>query len=314
MSNVFDSWQKIFITIFLSFLAIFGFLGNVIVWITFSTSKITNRSMSALIVNLSVADMLQCLNLVFIITATNDIAWYKTHTWCQLNGFTNVTFLGTSLLSLTLISINRYFVIVKHSKAKIFTWRNTLLFIFFAWLYSLILAVGPLAGWSKYTFSRAACFCLGAAVIRQGDISYISYTVVAIGTLVILPFTVLCFCTWKILITLKRSRQRVEEDISSMSARHEEERRITVILLVIILTFVTFNIPGSIVITLGTLNYQVEPWIGLLAMVIMMINHANNPVIYGLMNRNFRKAISKAFSRNRVRNTLRVAPARNDHP
>ena len=75
-------------------LAIFGFLGNVILCITFSCRKITHKSINTLVVNLSVADTLQCINIVFIITDINDITWYKTDTWCQLNGVTSHTFVG----------------------------------------------------------------------------------------------------------------------------------------------------------------------------------------------------------------------------
>ena len=192
MSNASDSWQKLFMTVFLSFLALFGLLENVIMGITFSTSKITNRSISVLIVNLSEADTLQCINFIFVITAISDIFWYETDACCQLNGFGNGTFAVASFLSLTLININRYFVIVKHSNEITFTWRNTLLFIFFVWFYSLVLAVAPLAGWSKYKFISAAYFCWSNAFIGQGPISYTS---VAVVTLVIIPFTILCFCT-----------------------------------------------------------------------------------------------------------------------
>ena len=309
MSNASNSWQKLFMTVFLSFLVIFGFWGNVIVWITFRICKITNGSVSALIVNLSVADTLQCINFIFVITAINDIVSYETDTWCQLNGFGNVTFAVASFLSLTLISINKYFVIVKHSNEIIFTWRNTLLFIFFVWFYSFVLAVAPLAGLSEYTFIPTAYFCWSDVLIGQG---LISYSVVAVVTSVIIPFTVLCFCTWKILVTLKRSRQRVEENISSISARNEEERRITFILLIIIITFVIFNVPACTAVTLRTLNYEIQPWIQLLLLAVVLMNHAINPVIYGLMNKNFRKAISGAFSRSKVRNTLEATPRRTD--
>ena len=168
--------------------------------------------------------MLQCINLVFIITAINDIGWYGTDAWCQLNGFTNLTFLGRSLLTLTLISTSRYFVIVKDSNGNFFIDGNTLTFTFFTWFYSLMLAVTPLAGWSEYIFHTQVYSCWSAAVRGQGDISY---DAVVIAILAVIPFNVLSFCSWKILMVLRRSRRRIEVNISSMSARNEGERRVT---------------------------------------------------------------------------------------
>ena len=146
-------------------------------------------------------------------------------------------------------------------------------------------------------------------MIGKGDVLY---DAVVIATLVVIPFTVLCFCSWKILMALKGSRQRIEDNISSMSAVNEEERRVTLILLVIIIAFVISNVPINTVHILGVLDHKIEPWIDLLVLSILMINHASNPVIYGLMNRNFREVISQACSHDKVRDMLRMKGRRND--
>ena len=70
--------------------------------------------------------------------------------------------------------------------------------------------------------------------------------------------------------------------------------------------FVICNVRLTTVSILQILNYKIDSWIQLSAVMILLINHANNPVIYGLTNRNFREAISKAFSRNKARNILRT--------
>ena len=76
-----------------------------------------------------------------------------------------------------------------------------------------------------------------------------SYAAVAITSATV-PVTVMYFCTWKVLMTLKRSRQRIEENISSMPHRYEKERRVTRILLAIIITYIIFNMPVCIFIVL----------------------------------------------------------------
>ena len=69
-------------------------------------------------------------------------------------------------------------------------------------------------------------------MISRDDRSHYAVFIAISG---VIPFTVMCFCSWKILMALKRSRQRIAENISSMSSRNDEERPVTLILLVIVI-------------------------------------------------------------------------------
>ena len=126
---------------------------------------------------------------------------------CQLDGITTTVFTGTSLVSLMLIGINRYFVITKKSAKNIFTRQNTLIYILLAWLYPLAILTGPVIGWSKYVYLPSALIC---TVSAEYDVSY---QAVNFSTMMMIPFLILCFCTWKMLTTVKRTRLRVTEAI-----------------------------------------------------------------------------------------------------
>ena len=102
---------------------------------------------------------------------------------------------------------------------------------------------------------------------------------------------------------MKRSRQRIDEHGVSTSRQGREERRVANKLLVVNVTFFMFHAPVWILNILPALHYKVEPWPNVAGTVIIMMNHANNPVIYGLMNGNFRKAGLTLFSWRRARNT-----------
>ena len=111
--NIFDPSYTMFHKIYFPFLAIVFF--NLMVYIILCSNAINQSSMNTWIANLAIADLVQCVNLLSMITAINRITWFKTNALCQLNGILNTFFTGTSLLSLTLISINPYFVIVLRS-------------------------------------------------------------------------------------------------------------------------------------------------------------------------------------------------------
>ena len=74
INNTFSPWHEMFISILLSFLAIFGFLGNLTVCIVFGRGKdLSQSSVNILIFNPAKADMLQYINLVFMITAISRV-------------------------------------------------------------------------------------------------------------------------------------------------------------------------------------------------------------------------------------------------
>ena len=103
IENVFSFWQRVIIRIFVSHLAISGFLGKLTVYIVFGRGKdLSQSSVNILIFNLAIADMLQCINLVLVIAAIYGITSYEANTWCQFNGFlmqTLVTAVYTFLIS-----------------------------------------------------------------------------------------------------------------------------------------------------------------------------------------------------------------------
>ena len=304
MKNIFGPSYTMFLKIYLPLLAIFGFFGNLMVCIIFCSTTIHQSSMNSLIVNLAIADMLQCVNLLFMVTGVNDLTWFTNNALCQLDGIATTVFVGTSTLSLMLIGINRYFIITKKSAKNIFTRQNTLIFILFVWLYPLAISIGPLIGWSKYVYLPSALIC---TVNAEYDVSY---QAVNFSTMMAIPLLILCFCTWKILMTVKRTRLRVTEAISSRSEQHKTERHVTLMLLVVIITFFIFYAPAFIAITITALKYKVKLWIRNLTVMIALLNHVNNPLIYGLMNGNFRQAVLELFCRMKLRSTLRTVPFR----
>ena len=299
INNTFSLWQRLLIGILLSFLAIIGFMGNLTASIVFGRNNhLSQTSISYFILNLAMADMLQCINLLFMIAAISGITWYEANDWCILNGFATHSLVTASVFFLSLISINGYFIIVKKSNRNIFARRKvTIVCITLVWSYSSLVATSPLVGWSE-SFFPAKLFCQ-----HDDHASPIAYVIMCYAVLSLRPLT-LCFCTWKVMIFIKRARQRVEKHVTTSSTQCKEERRITLMLLVVIISYFMLVTPASIINILSILlKYKIEPWFDISTMIIFMLNHVNNPVIYGLMNRNFREAGLKLFCRRKTRNT-----------
>ena len=130
-------------------LAIFGNM-TLIVTICRTSSLRTRTNM--FILNLACADVgvaLLCMPFSIITSFTRD--WIFGDSLCQLNGFMNILFEVSSLFTLTAISIEKYFSIVK-PMAVVITTRLAWTMVATTWLTALVLATIPLTGFIAFDF------------------------------------------------------------------------------------------------------------------------------------------------------------------
>jgi hypothetical protein len=77
-----------------------------------------------------------------------------------------------------------------------------------------------------------------------------------------------------------------------------EEIRITKTLIIIVLAYLICFIPPAIVnlIEMGLPNYKIPFWADIVTMNLIFANHANNPMIYGVFNRQYRRAFKELLT------------------
>lgn len=125
-------------------------------------------------------------------------------------------------MSVTIISVNRYFLIVRpNESATFFSLRRTKIMLFTLWFLAVFIAIPPNLGWGHYGFfvSRATCF-----IAVGSSYSYTSFLVIAF---IAAPFSVLIWCYMKIYLAMKKSKRRVVQIsvrnlAGSMSAENKE--------------------------------------------------------------------------------------------
>ena len=193
--------------IFVLLLIIFGLVGNFSVCGMVYTHRHLQTVPNYLIVNLSVSDLLR---ITFTLSVSMGVLikrqWISGIMFCHVNGCYTLTFLVASLMSVTVISANRYFLIVRpNESATFFSKRRTKAMVFLLWFLAVSIAIPPNFGWGHYGFfsSRATCF------IAVGS-SY-SYTTFLVLAFIAMPFSVLIWCYLKIYLAMKRSKRRVME-------------------------------------------------------------------------------------------------------
>lgn len=284
----------------LSIVILIGIFGNLmVVFISTKGNRVRTKG-RALIASLAFADTLESTNLIFMLVSVGHYGrWIFGDALCQLNGFMTTQFVISSMYSLTAISVNRYFMVVKQNYyRKIFNARNQALIIALIWCIPLPFAMGPLLGWSKFEFQPGKCICI---FFFSRSIAFSSALLVVA---VPLPLGIICFCCFKIFKQVRHHSKRVTTMNNNAPSVNVEEVRITKTLVVVIGAYLICFIPAATInlIEMVQPSFQIPFWIDILSMILVFCNHANNPVIYGALNKQYRRAfkdILKNFLRGR---------------
>ena len=183
-------------------------------WIVFRKKEL--RTMSNLFVlNLAVADTLVSLAsmpVTFLNIASSS--WTFSSKVCVLFGYMTMASFISSVSSLGLIAINRYFYIVKwQTYERTFTTPRGSLCVGLVWTISLTLASPPLLGWAEYHF--IPCF-----VYWQSDVSYMYFMV---ATCVFGPLSVMALPYVKMLSFTRNHKRRLATSRNRINVTREAD-------------------------------------------------------------------------------------------
>ena len=299
-------YEKVIMMSVLVILSVTGTIGNFLTCVIFCQNKSLRTPANYFILSLAVADVLQSLNMVFIMISIMSNGWVLGYGLCQLCGWTNMSFIITSVMNLALISLNRYFAVIKKNSQLMFKKKNALLLIAFSWVYPALFSIAPIYGWAKYEYRPGKLIC----TLQFSE--SISYTLTLMCFAIFTPFAIMCYSTYKILKEVRLSRTRIACSTGVAQQRRKYETRISIMLTSIIVFFFIFYSPSSIVnlIQLGigndyTTPYRIDAW----SVIMAMFNHANNPIIYCILNPNFRRGLKGLCSLEKRNKMHRAAVA-----
>lgn len=126
------------------------------------------------IINLSCADIgVGVLCMPFSLVTCLRHGWVLGDALCKLNGFLNILFCLTSLLTLTAISVENYFAICKPLYHRHMSRNFALGLLLWTWIQPIIIACVPFFGIAEYEFKPGIVACLSIAVIIKA-IVYLS--------------------------------------------------------------------------------------------------------------------------------------------
>ncbi|XP_071486396.1 G-protein coupled receptor moody-like [Diadema antillarum] len=144
---------------------VLGIIGNSLVLFIFTLSKKLQTVTNIFIVSLSITDLLGCSMLpIQMIAFLNFRDGWPLADWvCEMCGAICLIAFKASVAHLALISINRYVVVTKFRSQylRIYSVRNVVLMVLFAWLFPILLIMlPPAAGLGELGYNEKNQVCV----------------------------------------------------------------------------------------------------------------------------------------------------------
>ena len=266
--------------------------------------------LNVLVLNLAAADMLVSLASMPVTAATViSEVWILGSTACVAFGFITIVSFISSVMSLGIIAISRYFYIVKwQTYNRTFTTARGALCLCLAWITSIALTSPPLFGWAEYRYIPGKSYCF---VYWQADVYYTYFMIV---TCFFGPLTAMVICYFQILsFTRKHKKQlaairniRVKNFVPDPSCTRSttslrisaEEAKITNTLVIVLACFILCWAPFAV--TMFLYVYYPHPLPRVVDFGSLLLGYTNsmlNPMFYGIRNACFRKNFRELFSK-----------------
>nr|QBS47866.1 biogenic amine-like GPCR [Tripedalia cystophora] len=269
------------------------------------------------ILNLSFADILVSVNMVITMALNlSSPDQIRENPGCTVSGFVNILCFVASVMALAAVSINRYYLVVHWQTYHVrFSRKRAVGYIAVVWILSIALVVPPLIGWGRYGYHEDKSICF---VIWGASISYMVFMVgmCFMGPISATLVSVIC------IIKHRRQLQKTlgdKKDISKTQRNSiksgdtklvsavqsekitKEEYKITLSVIIIVSLFIVSWGPFVIVMFLNAVGkVDVPRWVEFSSIVLGCMNSTGNPIVYLILNKNFRNATRRRFCKNRV--------------
>ncbi|XP_020917769.1 melatonin receptor type 1B-like [Exaiptasia diaphana] len=208
---------------------------------------------------------------------------------CQYNGFVAVSMAVASVQFLACTSVNRYFRVVKPNKyRKYFTMKSTALYIALVWVCAAVSTIPYLLSGNRMVFHPGKLVCC-----LKIEVTW--YTALISSLCIGIPTSVTLYCYLRVFQAVHKHNKQFAQSRGSNNNLSVEEIKITRTLFVVMLVYMTCWTPILIIdlIDTGRGYWSMKREVYTFYSYLAVVSSATNPIIYGLMNPQFKKEYLK---------------------
>ncbi|XP_077984654.1 QRFP-like peptide receptor [Glandiceps talaboti] len=282
--------EKSLEAIFLFLIFASALIGNIIVIIALSNcSKLRCDVSNRLIINLAATDLLSSVLVIpysLISIILDD--WKFGPVLCGLQCAFNYSFITVSMLTMTMISIDRYIAVTYPLRYNtLMTFRVAHTMIAYTWIQGIVIGTIPIIGsWVLYNSREFTC-ALDWSAGNSGPITYVICAFVICffipGMILVFAYSRICYHVWK-----------SKSFISNQFKRKREVRTIVSILVISVVFFLCMT-PFCVTKIFKILQYKplMDPdtrFVCSVSSLTYYLASATNPLIYTILRKDFRRA------------------------
>ncbi|XP_039995661.1 melanopsin-A [Xiphias gladius] len=288
-------------------IGITGMVGNFLVIYAFSKSRSLRTPANMFIINLAITDLLMCITQtpIFFTTSMHK-RWIFGEKGCELYAFCGALFGICSMITLTVIAVDRYFVITRPlTSIGVLSRKRALLILMAAWAYSLGWSLPPFFGWSAYVPEGLLTSCTWDYMTFTPSVR--AYTMLLFIFVFFLPLFIIIYCYVFIFRAIRTTNQAVgkikgsthshssSRDSVKSFHRLQNEWKMAKIALIVILLYVISWSPYSTVALTAFAGYadMLTPYMNSVPAVIAKASAIHNPIIYAITHPKYRIALAK---------------------
>ncbi|XP_059895522.1 vertebrate ancient opsin-like [Gadus macrocephalus] len=270
------------LSVALGFIMTFGFVNNFVVLLLFCKFKTLRTPVNMLLLNISVSDMLVCVfGTTLSFASSIKGRWLLGRIGCSWYGFVNSCFGIVSLISLVILSYDRYSTLTVCNNNRWPDYHKPLVAVCCSWVYSLVWTVPPLLGWSSYDLEGAGTSCSVSWKVRtaQSHAYIICLFIFCLG----LPMLLMVYCYGRLLWAVKQVGKH------RRTAVRRREYRILFMVLTTVVCYLVCWMPYGVVAMMATFGPDniISPVASVVPSLLAKSSTVINPLIYILMNKQF---------------------------
>ncbi|XP_062921600.1 green-sensitive opsin-like [Mobula hypostoma] len=285
-----EPWQFSIIAAYVFLLIGIGLpINGLTLVVTFNHKKL-RHPLNYILVNLSVANLFMVL-IGFVVTFYTSLHGYFVMgpIGCAVEGFFATLGGEVALWSLVVLAIERYIVVCKPMGNFRFGNNHALIGIAVTWVLGLAAASPPLVGWSRYIPEGYQCSCGPDYYTRNPHYNNESYVIYLFLFYFIVPVILIFFSYGNLICKVKEAAAQQQESATTQKA----EKEVTRMVILMVIGFLTAWLPYATVAAWIFLNQGAEFSAGFMTLPAFFSKSSviYNPVIYVLMNKQFRSCM-----------------------
>lgn len=281
-----------------SLIILLGLLGNSLVIYMIIRYRTMRTVTNFFIANLALADLLVdtlCLPFTLVYTLLDE--WKFGAVLCHMVPFAQALSVHVSILTLTVIALERYRCIIFHLGRRL-TWHSSFLIMALTWTMSAILAA-PLAIFREYRHEEIPSINLRISVCsekwphgtsRDGVIYSLSMLLLQY----IIPLAIISYAYICIWVKLKNHVSPSTRN-DSINRRKKTTKMLALVVVVFAICWLPFHViqlASDLDLALRLKEYKL---IYTVFHIVAMCSTFTNPLLYGWMNKNYRNGFLMVF-------------------